>query len=108
MTSDLTLRALQTRAHQVNVTNGWWERDRNPYEMIALMHSELSEAVEWLRNGDKQSDHINASGCAEEMADCVIRIMDFCEGRGIDLQAAIDAKLVFNEKRGYRHGGKHA
>lgn len=103
----MNLSDIQEKAHQINVANGWWEEKRNDGEMIALMHSELSEALEYLRHGNPKSDHIPIySGVAEEMADVVIRVMDFCEGRDIDLESVVLAKLDFNATRGYRHGGK--
>jgi len=88
------------------VNKGWWIKERNDGEMIALMHSELSEALEYLRNGNKDSDHIPTSGVAEEMADCIIRILDYCAGRKIDIGEAIYLKLGFNVNRPIKHGGK--
>jgi NTP pyrophosphatase (non-canonical NTP hydrolase) len=88
---------------------GWWDEElagnkRNDGEMIALMHSELSEALEGLR---KPADStISQGNLAEEMADTVIRILDFCAHRDIDLGSAIMEKMAVNEKRPYKHGGK--
>jgi len=77
----------------------YYSEDRNDGELIALMHSELSEALEDLRHG--KHDHVG-----EELADCVIRVMDFCEARGIDLEKEILKKVKKNKKRKYRHGKK--
>jgi len=74
---------------------------RNNAEMIALMHSELSEALEELRK-----KHCKMELVGEELADCVIRILDFCEGRGIDLQTLLEKKIKKNKKRPYKHGKK--
>jgi len=75
--------------------------DRNNGEMIALMHSELSEALEELRKED-----CNIKLVGEELADCVIRIMDFCQAREIDLEKEILKKIKKNRKRPYKHGKK--
>lgn len=81
--------------------------NRNNGEMIALMHSELSEALEGDRHHNPPSDHIpEFSALEEEMADTVIRIADFAEYRKLRLAEAIVAKLKYNAGRGYKHGGK--
>jgi NTP pyrophosphatase (non-canonical NTP hydrolase) len=100
-------RVIEERVHQVAVDKGWWDHERNDGEMIALMHSELSEALEYLRHDNPPSDHIGAhSGAAEEMADCVIRIMDMGLARGWNVADAIIDKIRFNAEREYKHGGK--
>ena len=43
---------LSVDVNAIAVEHGWWEKDRNDGEMIALMHSELSEALEGLREGN--------------------------------------------------------
>jgi NTP pyrophosphatase (non-canonical NTP hydrolase) len=92
---------------EIAVSKGWWKGDRNNGEIIALMHSELSEALEGLRHGNPASEHIPAfSAVEEEFADVVIRIMDVALARGWKVADAIVAKIEFNRGREYMHGGK--
>lgn len=87
--------------------HGWWEKERNDGEMIALMHSELSEALEAIREGNPPCPKdASMSTLEEEMADVVIRVMDFCYARGINLEQAIAKKHAVNVARPYKHGGK--
>jgi len=86
---------------------GWWEEDRNDGEMIALIHSELSEALEALRHGNPPSEKIpEFSQVEEELADVLIRIFDFAYTRGWNLGEAVVAKHDYNQSRPYKHGGK--
>lgn len=115
--------AIERGSHDIHTwaaEKGWWdgeeENPRNLYEQIALMHSELSEAVEELRNGhlagevyyDEDESGLKPEGFGVELADVVIRIMDTCARYEIPLGDLIVEKMRYNETRGYRHGGKRA
>lgn len=93
--------------HQTAKEKGWWDGERNNGEIIALMHSELSEALEALRHGNPPDDKIpDFSGAEAELADVVIRIMDMAPARGWRIAEAIMAKIAYNETRSHKHGGK--
>jgi NTP pyrophosphatase (non-canonical NTP hydrolase) len=98
----------QFQCYLTSVDNGWHESTINFPAFIALCHSELSEALEWARNGTLlHSDHIpDFLGIEEELADVVIRIMDYAEKEHLRVAEAIIAKNEFNKNRGHKHGGK--
>ena len=106
--SDLQcIRDFMSLIHAQAKEKGWWDQPRNKGEMIALMHSELSEALEALRKPDVPDSHLpHLDPVGVEMADTVIRIFDFCAGFNIDLAKCIKEKYWYNENREFKHGGK--
>ena len=100
-------RTMQHAIHQNAVEHGWWDEPREDGTVLALVHAEVSECLEALREGnppDKQCPWL--SQAEVELADVVIRIMDFCERKGWALGRALVAKHEFNKSRPFMHGGK--
>lgn len=109
MTSDFVKiwRQIAETVYQNNVEKGWWNTVGNDGEKIALIHSELSGALEGLRHGNPPDDKIPQYSAAEaELADAVIRCMDLAHARGWRLPEAILDKIVYNMTRPHKHGGK--
>jgi NTP pyrophosphatase (non-canonical NTP hydrolase) len=86
-------------AFETAKSKGWHDEPREVGTLLALIHSEVSEALESDRKGDSEN-------FAEELADVCIRIFDLCGSKGIDLEAAIYKKMERNKGRSYKHGGK--
>jgi len=96
---------MQQRVYENAKAKGFWDNERNVGEAIALMHSELSEALEGYRHGNPASDKIPSfTSAEEEFADVVIRIMDFAGGLNLDVAGAIIEKTIYNAARQYKHG----
>lgn len=131
----IMLNKLRDEVHQNAVEHGWWDEERSFGDIIALCHSELSEALEAYRNGVEPTkvyfscSHKHDFGCPYpacspekcryypearnrpegipiELADCIIRILDYCGAIGIDIEQAIQLKHEYNRTRPYKHGGK--
>lgn len=106
----MLINELAKEVHENAVKHGWWEENRTFGDIISLCHAELSEALEEYRNGHKPNEtYYNGAkpeGIPTELADVIIRIMDYCGHEGIDLEEAIADKMVYNETRPYKHGGK--
>ena len=94
-----------TLVHVWMQRQGFWESD-NFGEKIALIHSELSEALEASRK-NLLSDHVpNMTGVEEELADTLIRLFDLCGHLQIDVEDVIRRKMQFNLDRPFKHGKK--
>lgn len=125
-----TLMALATEIRQINQNNGWkpltledWDAAYKIPASLALLHSEIDEAAEWVGSESTVAAslldaHKKISHCLElwrhsekaefleELADVQIRLLDLAGGLTDDFDAAVQAKLDKNRRRGHKHGGK--
>lgn len=94
-----TINDMVKEIHENNKKAGWWDSERNKGELLALIHSEISECLEGVRRNldDDKLPHRKMEEV--ELADAVIRIMDYCGGFGLDLEGAIKEKLAYNKIR---------
>lgn len=107
--NDLSLigiRAVADMCHQASVKGGWWHDlntgeplERNKAEMLCLIHSEISEAMEAERKNLMDDKLPERSGAEVELADALIRIFDYAKGHGYDVEGALFDKLHYNMNR---------
>ena len=104
----VTLNGFAKSVHENSVAHGWWETERELPEIIALCHSELSEALEAYRNGEDMVwiNNGKPDGIAVEMCDCIIRILDYLGKERIDIEEVLTIKHMYNQTRPYKHGNK--
>lgn len=96
------MNALAKQLHQAAADNGWHDKERSFGDECALIHSEVSEALEaYRKDGDPASHEVQ-----EELADVLIRVLDVVGKYEIDIEGAVRAKILKNSERPYRHGGK--
>ncbi len=124
----MDLTELCQRAHAAAIDKGFYDEPRNFGELIALCHSELSEALEahrhgrtcpkgwakqyaeeWLVSSDpmRRFEHDVKDSLEDEIADAFIRLGDLCGYLEIDIDAHIRAKMLYNEGRPRRHGKRY-
>lgn len=99
---------LQHICHNLAVSSGWWKDlktgedmrgKRNVGELLCLIHSEISEAMEGHRKNLNDTHLTNRKMLEVELADAVIRIMDMAGGFDMDIGGAIAEKLKYNQSR---------
>ena len=130
------LNKLSKQIHENAKSKGFYDNEKNLGEMLCLIHSEISEALEALRiskyysncgvenewiikgmadknygatfNDDlffkEQFENMVKSSFEDELADVVIRVLDLCAFKGVDIESHVKAKMRYNCLRPHRHG----
>jgi NTP pyrophosphatase (non-canonical NTP hydrolase) len=89
---------------------GWCDREVPIPEQIALVHSEMSEALESWRNGESLYFFKDGKpeGVGSEYADALIRLLHYMSLLGLNMEEIYRQKQDYNKTRPHRHGGKIA
>jgi len=106
----MTLKDIARESYRIDVDHGFWDGESDTpifkAAKIALIHSELSEALEGIRKPGPDKHCPEYTVEEVELADSVIRTLIYCERYGLRLEEAIKAKTEVNRARPYKHGGK--
>lgn len=105
---------LAQRCHEDAKSLGWYDegKTKSDIESLMLTVTELAEAVEELRKPYEtepvyyKPDSAKPEGYGVELADAIIRLLDLCAYKELDIGRIIDEKLAYNLTRGHRHGNK--
>lgn len=102
------LPALVIEAHSNALKKGFWINKPTFGDSIALIHSELSEALEDFRDGKEinklEYKYGKPVGIPSELADVIIRVCDLAGRYDIDIETAVLAKMIYNRTRPFMHG----
>lgn len=127
---------LSIEIHKINREKGFYDSEKNIGEMLCLIHSEVTEALECdrkYRYCELDNENWNVIGSTlredlegfddlqfkklfemsvkdtfeDELADIMIRVMDLAAFKEIDLEAHIKAKMRYNQLRPHKHGKKY-
>jgi NTP pyrophosphatase (non-canonical NTP hydrolase) len=95
----LMIENLMAQCHGASRANHWWDKERNVGELLCLIHSEISEALEGYRKDAKDEHITQQASITVELADALIRIFDLAGGLRLNLGTCFAEKFCYNQMR---------
>lgn len=128
-----TLNKLRDEIHEYAINKGFWDKERETGTLLMLCVSELAEAMEADRKSryadleayrsctmaddilsedfdiylESSFEKLIKDTFEDELADTIIRILDLCGAKGIDIEKHIETKMKYNQTRERMHGKKY-
>lgn len=106
----MSLDVLASLCHGIAREKGFWEDDRPLATTLMLIVSELTEILEDDRNGLLKAPSKKLEGYTrfeEELCDVIIRCLDLAGRHRLRLDETLEAKLIYNTERKYKHGKEY-
>jgi len=91
------LNAYMIQVRELVDTKGFSSDESNVWQMLALIHTEVSEAADAFKKGHSYDE------VGTELADAIIRILHLCSALGVDIETLFQAKMDKNWQRPYRY-----
>lgn len=91
------LNAYMAQVRELVDAKGFSSDEASIWQMLALIHTEISEATDAYKKGHSYDE------VGTELADAIIRILHLCSALGVDIEALYQAKMIRNWQRPYRY-----
>lgn len=103
-----SFKEFQIKVLKIAQDHGFHDGEVNDERCLLLIIGEVCEAMESLRRPEMEPDHHipEFTELEAELADVMLRCMNYAEAKGLRLAEAMEAKSAYNEKRPFKHGGK--
>jgi len=94
----MEIQKLMDDAYELAIEKGFYNGDERPIELLAMIHTEVSEAINIYRKKGMK-DYSSMESLPTELADVILRTLTFCRHFNIDIENSLIKKMEYNKKR---------